>query len=234
MVLMWSMCCWDEYYYSYLQVVNNQSVANAGYILNAYSLTSSFISPFAGLLIRQTGRFFAGLPFIGLGTALLIVFRTPGSSPGYLAMCQVFNGIAGGVFSMCAQIAVMTTVSHQEVAIALAMYGLFGSIGAAVGQTIAGALWTNILPAKIYEHLPEGSKNLTANIYGSLTVQLSYPMGSPIRDAIIKAYADVQRWMVISGAVFIPLLVVCLFMWKSANVKTVEDIKGQQSKGTVW
>lgn len=44
-----SIFCWDTYYYSYLQVVHDQSIRNSGYILNAFSLTSSFISPFIGL-----------------------------------------------------------------------------------------------------------------------------------------------------------------------------------------
>lgn len=41
--------CWDTYYYSYLQVVHRQSIANSGYILNAFSLMSSFIGPFIGV-----------------------------------------------------------------------------------------------------------------------------------------------------------------------------------------
>lgn len=41
--------CWDTYYYSYLQVVNQQSITAAGYILNAFSLMSAFIGPFVGL-----------------------------------------------------------------------------------------------------------------------------------------------------------------------------------------
>lgn len=43
------LSCWDTYYYSYLQVVNDQTVTNAGYILNAFSLMSAFIAPFTGL-----------------------------------------------------------------------------------------------------------------------------------------------------------------------------------------
>lgn len=44
-----AISAWDSYYYSYLQVVHDLSIANSGYVLNAFSLTSSFISPFIGL-----------------------------------------------------------------------------------------------------------------------------------------------------------------------------------------
>lgn len=40
---------WDAYYSSYLQVVHDLSITNSGYVLNAFSLTSSFISPFVGV-----------------------------------------------------------------------------------------------------------------------------------------------------------------------------------------
>merc|ERR1712093_595825 len=144
-VSMVAFFCWDTYYYSYLQVVHDQNIRNSGYILNAFSLTSSFISPFIGFLISRTGDFkftaYGGIPFVVLGTALLIHLRTPSTHVGLLVMCQVFNGIGTGIWATTAQLAVMASVSHQEVAVAIALWGMFGSIGSAIGQAIAGALW---------------------------------------------------------------------------------------------
>lgn len=189
-------------------------------------------------LIRYTGTFkwtaVAGVPFCVLGTVLLIHFRTPESHVGFLVMCQMFNGISSGIWALTAQLAVMSCVTHQEIAVALAMWGLFGSIGAAIGLAIAGALWNNILPAQLLKNLPEGSKDQAAKIFGDITVQKSFPMGSPIRNAIIAAYADVQRKMVIAGAAFIPLCLLCLFMWRNINVRELEKTKGKQTKGNVW
>ncbi|KIX07703.1 uncharacterized protein Z518_02357 [Rhinocladiella mackenziei CBS 650.93] len=109
---------------------------------------------------------YAGLPFAVLGTTLLFQFRTPDSHFGYLVMCKMFNGI------------VMASVTHQEIAVVLAMFGLFGSIGAAIEQAVARALWTNILPDALYDNLPDGSKNLWTSIYASIVTQKSYPMTS--------------------------------------------------------
>ncbi|CAM1502212.1 Fc.00g041960.m01.CDS01 [Cosmosporella sp. VM-42] len=103
--------------------------------------------------IRYFGQYkwpsFAGIPFCVLGTALLIHFRTLSSSVGYLVMCQLFNGISSGIWTMTAQLAVMSTVNHQEVAVALALWSMFVSIGAAIGIDIAGALWTSIFPTEL-------------------------------------------------------------------------------------
>ncbi|PVH77133.1 putative transporter [Cadophora sp. DSE1049] len=232
-----SIFCWDTYYYSYLQVVHDQNISNSGYILNAFSLTSSFISPFIGFLISRTGDFkwtaYGGIPFVVLGTALLIHLRTPSTHVGLLVMCQVFNGIGTGIWATCAQLAVMASVSHQEVAVAIALWGMFGSIGAAIGQAIAGALWTNILPKELYKALPEESKNLTATIYSSFVIQQDYPVGTVIRDAIIVAYADVQRKMVVAGSAFMPVCVLAIVLWKRMDVRKMEKEK-TQSKGTIW
>ncbi|KAK6213812.1 major facilitator superfamily transporter [Colletotrichum tabaci] len=233
-----SIYCWDSYYQSYLQVAHNQDITSSGYILNAFSLTSAIISPFIGVAIRYTGRFkyiaLAGVPICVLGTALLVHFRTPSTSVGYLVMCQIFNGVASGIFSICSQIAIMSSVTHQQIAVALALHGLFGSIGAAIGLAIAGGIWNNVLKNAIRQQLPAESKDLTASIFASITTQLSYPMGSPIRTAIIAAYADVQRKMVIAGCAFIPLIFLSLLLWRNINVKTVEEEKGKQTKGTVF
>lgn len=118
------------------------------------------------------------------------------------------------------------TVTHQEIAVALALWGLFGSIGASIGLAVAGALWTNILPAKLYEFLPDDAKDQAGEIFSDIVVQLSYPMGTPIRDAIIAAYGDVQRKMVIAGSAFLPACLLCLLLWKNVNIKSLDEARG--------
>ena len=148
--------------------------------------------------------------------------------------CQLLNGIGTGIFAQCAQLGIMATMTHQEIAVALALWGLFGSIGAAIGSAIAGAIWTNLLPGQLLKFLPADSQELMPEIYSSLAIQQTYPVGSPIRDAIISAYAVVQRKMVIAGVAFVPLFVICVFMFKNINVKKLEAKKGAQTKGNVF
>ena len=174
------------------------------------------------------------VPLSVLGTALLIYFRTPHTGVGWLVMCQVFNGIACGIWPLVGQLAIMASVGHQEIAVGLALWGLFGSVGAAIGLAIAGALWNNVLPKQLLHRLPADAKDQMATIFGDLNVQLGYPMGSPVRDAIIGAYGDVQRKMVIAGAAFTPLCLICVLMLKNINVRNLEATKGKQTKGNVF
>ena len=111
---------------------------------------------------------------------------------------------------------------------------MFGSIGSAIGFTIAGGIWTNILPQQILHNLPEDSKDLAVSIYSSFVIPQEYPMGSPIREATNAAYANVQRRMVIAGACFIPICLISVIMWRNVNVKKLEEERGTQSKGTIF
>ncbi|ROT38215.1 MFS general substrate transporter [Sodiomyces alkalinus F11] len=233
-----SIFIWDTYYFSYLQVVHRQSITHAGYILNSFSLMSSFISPFIGVLISYTGDYkwtgLAGVPFMALGTGLLVYFRQPHNHVGLLVMCQLLNGIGSALFATCAQLGVMAAVPHQQIATAIALWGMFGGIGASIGVAIAGALWNNIIPQRLYELLPDSAKGQFAEIYGDMVLQMSFPDGDPIREAIVGAYADVQRRMAIAGACFMPALFVCVFIWRNVNVKKLERERGTQTKGTIF
>ncbi|KAI5296074.1 hypothetical protein KEM52_005809 [Ascosphaera acerosa] len=226
-----STFCWDGYFYSYLMVVNYQSAANAGYILNSYSLSTAVFSPILGLAIERTGRYkwlsLLAIPLEALGTGLLVYFRRPGEGDvGYLVMCQIFIGAGGAVISICTDIAMMAVVPHEDVAIVLAFQHVFGSIGASLGTTIAGALWTNLMPGKIRKYLPADLQDQWQEIYGDMTKQIAFPKGSAARDGIIHAYGDVQRIMCITGVCFVPLMFITMAFWKNVNLKKVKQTSG--------
>ncbi|OMP86129.1 Siderophore iron transporter mirB [Diplodia seriata] len=225
-----SFYCWDLYFSSYLQVVHNLSIRNAGYILNTYTLGSCFVGPLIGLLIRHTGRFkpvaLAAVPVSTLATALLIHFRHPHTPIGYVVMCQILSAFAGGTLVVTEQLAAMAAVPHNEVAAVLALEGMFTSVGGSVGQSISGAIWTNLMPKMMEEFLPQEEKGKALAIYGSLATQLAYPVGSPVREAVVAAYGYVQRRMLIAGVCFMPVAMGCVLLWRDINVKKVRQTKG--------
>ncbi|CAH0020537.1 unnamed protein product [Clonostachys rhizophaga] len=233
-----STFCWDAYFYSYLQAVNRLSITTAGYVLNAYSLSSAVFAPFIGAVISYTGDFkwsaIAGVPLMLLGTALLIPLRTPETGPGLITMTQIFVGVGAQLFASCGQLAVQVAVTHHEIAVVLAIWGMFGSFGAAIGNAIAGALWNNILPEQLLLRLPESVKNQSATIYGDMVLQMSFEDGSPEREAIVGAYGYLQRRMVIAGACFMPLCLFAIFVWKNTNIRKLQSEQGIQTKGRVF
>ncbi|TLS28460.1 hypothetical protein PpBr36_01420, partial [Pyricularia pennisetigena] len=215
------------------QVVHQQSVSQAGFISNIYTIASCTWGPIVGYLIRVTHHYkwiaMSAVPVAVLATGLLIHFRTPDTYIGYVIMCQVLKACANGTIIICEQLAVTSVVSHNQVAVMLALIGLATSVGSSIGRAISGGIWTNQLLPLLTEMLPQDQKANATVIYGSLPVQLSYPFGSPTRSAIVAAYGDVQRKMVIAGACLMPLALAAVFLWRNVNVKKTKQTAGQRA-----
>ena len=217
--------CWASYFTSYLQVVYDVSLTEAGYIAAIFDLVSPVCLLFVGWLMSATRRFkwllWWAVPLYMLAVGLMIYFRAPGHGGlGFICMCEVFIGVGGGVMILCMQVAVMAASEHDNYASMLALLSLFGNIGGAVGNSVSGAIWTNTLPAKLQELLPPDAVDQWADIYDSLDMQLSYPVGSTTRDAIIQAYALAQRNMLVAGTAVMALSLVWVFLIK--NIRLVD------------
>ncbi|KAI9150686.1 MFS siderochrome iron transporter [Paramyrothecium foliicola] len=237
-IMFLSTFCWNGYYNSYLQVVHRLNIVDAGYVLNAYSLTSTVFAPIIGYIISRTGDFkwtaYTGVPIMLIGTAIIIPLRAPDTNPGVLAFTQILVGLGSGIFTVCSNIAIMAPVTHQYIAVVNALGGLFGGIGAGIGLAIAGAMWNNMLPKELENRLPADQKANAKTIFGDFVLQMSFADGTPERQAIVDSYAHVMRLMVIAGACFMPLCLLSIVVWKNINVKKIEEEKGKQTKGTVF
>ncbi|KND92515.1 Siderophore iron transporter mirB [Tolypocladium ophioglossoides CBS 100239] len=226
-----SFYIWDAYFPSFLQVVNGLSVTQASYVSQIYSVGCCFWALIVGLLIRKTGRFkwlalSFGVPLLIVGVGLMIRFRQPNVNIAYIIMCQIFIAVAGGTIGICEQTAVMAAASHQYVAVVLAVEAMFAAISAAIGLTVAAGIWQAVFPQKLREYLPaEDLKNLD-KIYGRLDVQLSYPIGSPARIAIQRAYGDGQKMMLVWGTSVLIIAVVATAAWRDINVKHIKQVRG--------
>ncbi|KAI1150175.1 MFS general substrate transporter [Nemania diffusa] len=224
---------WDGYYTSYLQVVHDLSITQAGYIGQIYSIGSSIWGIVVGYLIRRSDRFkwlaVAALPVHIIGGALMIIFRRPDTHIVLVIMCQILLTVGGSTLIVCEQMAVMTVASHAELASALAILSLATYIGSAMGSSLSGAIWNSTLPGALAELLPELGPIQLNLIASDLKKQLSYPMGSPTRSAIIAAYAKSQARMCIVGTLVSLLEIGAVMVWRDSRLS-----KSKQVRGTVF
>ncbi|KAL9588680.1 MAG: hypothetical protein Q9203_002505 [Teloschistes exilis] len=230
-VLFLSYYCWNSYFSSFLQVVNNLSIADASYVVQAYTVGSVICSLLVGALIHYTGRYkpiclYFGVPLSIFGLGLMIHFRQPGQNVGYIVMCQIFISFAAGTIIICDEIAIMAAASHQHVAVVLAVLGMFSNIGGAIGLTVVAAIWQHVFPMKLTEYLPASELENLLNIYGDITVQLSYPVGSDARTAIQHAYGDAQEMMLIAGTAVWIVGLVAVLLWRDIRIIGIKQTKG--------
>ncbi|RYN99161.1 Siderophore iron transporter [Alternaria tenuissima] len=222
---------WGSYFGSMLQVVWNLNVTTASYVQSIYRVVSCFWCLAAvGPAIRITGRFkwvavFFALPIDILALGLMIHFRQPGTSVGYIVMTQIFTAVAGGTIVIAGELAMMAPSDHQHMAVIIAVLNLFCSIGSAVGSTVSAAIWTGTFYNNLVKNVPAGVN--VADIYASLPNQLSYKWGSPERTGIAQSYADSQRLMLITSICMLSCALIAAAFWRDINVKNIKQVKGR-------
>lgn len=223
--------CWGSYFSSYLQVVYGLTITQAGWVSGIYDIIAGLWLLFAGYLIRRTGYYkwllWGAVPLYTLAVGLMIYFRQPSFSIGYVIMCQVFIALGGATMTLTQQVALLAVSDHQDVAALLALLGTIGYIGGAIGNSISGAIWTNTLPEQLQKLLPDSLKSQWEDIYNDLNVQLSYPKGTPARTSIIASYAVAQKRMLIAGTAIMAIALISLCFIQ--NIK----LSRKQMKGMV-
>lgn len=181
-------------------------------------------------LFRWSNKFkwlgLVAVPIYILFSGLMIHFRTPGTPIALVVMCEVFTSLSAAALVPVEQAAIMATVQQADLAASLALLGVVTSIGGAVGQAISGAIWTNTLPSRLVEYLPQELKANATVIYGDLNVQLGYEWGSAGREAIVRAYGDTQRLMLIASVVASVGSLVWVSIMRDETLKDKEQTTG--------
>lgn len=223
---------WNAYYYSMLIVVHNRTVSQASYINNIYQVGSTTWGVVIGVALRHYGHIkhymlFFALPITMLGTGLMIKFRMPQTDIGYVAMCQILFAVGGGTIYPIEQIVLMASSPQQHIPAVLAVEYMVIQIGMSIGSTVATAIWTSVFADKLAEFLPASALPHLSEIYGSLNVQSSYPVGSPERLAIDHAYGDTQRIILIVATCLLAISLGAVVFWQDLDVKHMKPIRGR-------
>jgi hypothetical protein len=141
-------------------------------------------------------------------------------------MCEIFFSVAGSIFILCVQLAVLASVDHQHVAAVLSLLFVMGSIGSSIGSAISGAIWTNTFLPYLENHLPASAQPNVALIFESLPTQLTYAVGTEVRDVLNEAYGYAQVRMLAAGTAFMVLGFIWVGMMRNLNVKEMTQTKG--------
>lgn len=231
-ILFFSFYSWDLYFYYFVYVVYDLNITYTGYMSAIYTVGSCFWSPVFGVYVRLTKHFkwacmFFGLPLMFLGAGLMIHFRGGEGSIGYVIMCQIFIAIAGGTLVIGEDMAVMASADRDGVPMMLSLIGLFSNVGGAIGYAVSAAISANVFPTALLRALPAAAKADYQTIYlGGYIVQTTYPVGSPIREAINYAWGQSQMYGCVSATAILILAIPCIGVWKNYNVDRAQN-KGQ-------
>ena len=120
------------------------------------------------------------------------------------------------------------------------------NIGSALGNTVSGAMWQQIIPSELQRQI--GNATLAAAVYADpFTFAANNPVGTPDRDAVIAAYRHVQRLLCIAGICLSVLLIAFSLVIRNPKLgkeqslehaeefgrKETPEVSSEQKKG-IW
>ncbi|OAQ87494.1 siderochrome-iron transporter (Sit1) [Purpureocillium lilacinum] len=204
-----------DFLYTVLQVAFGFSVKAATRITSLYSFTSVITGVILGMIVYKVRRLkvfvVAGTCLFMVAFGLLIHYRgsPSGASKAGIIGAQVLLGFAGGLFPYTAQASLQVTLKHENLAVMTGIYLAVYNVGSALGNTVSGAMWSQLLPAKLEETLSPINATLAPLAYADPfgNVIALYPLGTPERDAVGHAYQYIQRLLCITGiCLCVPLI----------------------------
>ncbi|EON96513.1 putative siderophore iron transporter 1 protein [Phaeoacremonium minimum UCRPA7] len=203
-----------DYLYTMLVVAFDFSVTSATRITSLYSFVSVITGFLLGLVVFKVRRLkmfiIAGTILFLVAFGLLIRYRGSPSSAGRSGVigAEILLGIAGGMFPYPAQASLQASLKHEHLAVMTGLYLATYNIGSAFGNTVSGAIWTQVLPFALEDRLSAINSTLAASTYADpFTSAATYSVGTPERTAIIDAYQHTQRLLCIAGiCLCVPLI----------------------------
>ncbi|ORY32150.1 major facilitator superfamily protein [Naematelia encephala] len=228
-----------DYLYTTLIVSFDLDIIKATRTSYIYSFVSVIIGCIVGLIVHKVRylKWFvvAGACTFVLAFGLLIRYRGGGTADyAGIVAAETVLGIGGGLLPYSTQALVQSAVQHERTAVITSLFLATYSVGSAIGNTIAAAIWTNTMPNRLVEDLTKaGISNATAlatEAYANPFVFIvDYPMGTPTRTAVNSAYREVQRYLCIAGICLATVLValsLCLKNPRLGDTQSLEDAEG--------
>ncbi|CEH14500.1 Predicted transporter (major facilitator superfamily) [Ceraceosorus bombacis] len=220
---------------AFVQVAKGWDQAKTGYFATTQNVTSTVVGIFVGWLMAKTRRFktilVTGVLVRLLGVAMMVRYRNADTPSLILVLSQLAQGAGGGQIAITMQVAVQTAVRQADVALSTALELLFAEVGAAMGSALAGLVFSRDLPPALARSLPEMPEAERRRIYGSLSVALSYPLGTHERTGITLAWTSVMRTLCILAAVV--LLPAIVFSLSLPNGQLVDANHPEDEAGVV-
>ncbi|KAH6894714.1 major facilitator superfamily domain-containing protein [Thelonectria olida] len=203
-----------DYLYNLLIVGFDFSITTATRVTSLYSFCSVIVGTLLGLVVYKVRRLkvfiVAGTSLFLVAFGLLIHYRGDASSNGKAGVigAQVLLGIAGGMFPYPAQASLQAYVKHEHLAVMTGLYLATYNVGSALGNSVSGAIWSQVMPGTLEKNLRGINETLAVSAFADpFTAAIEWPMGTPEREAIVVSYRHVQKLLTITGiCLCIPLI----------------------------
>lgn len=218
-----------SFFPSLLQVSGGFSPGQATRIDNSLRVSFQIASVLAGFIMRYirktTVLVYIGAPLCLLGQGMMIyLVNVNGERMGtevQLIVVKTMYGIGRGFYQTASQVALQSVVSHQDVAVATAVFFSAMTVGGAIGVSVGGAYWNNYLPDRLAEYLPAEAQKDAGKYFKDMKAALKTT--GPIREAINLSYRLTMKNLAIMATCFLVPLIFLMLLIKDVRLETTEE-----------
>ncbi|KDE07039.1 hypothetical protein MVLG_02617 [Microbotryum lychnidis-dioicae p1A1 Lamole] len=221
-----------SYFFTFLRVAANQSNTSATRIVNLVSFTGTLTAAVAGVAARYL-RYLKPIILLGfvlevLSLGLMIRYRQSTNSQADLAMVQIVRGFGVGCIGFPVQAAIQTVSKHEHIAAITAGYLTIYYFSSGIGSAIGGVIWTNLVPEKLAEYMPDQSL-VTSAYQNPIGFIARFPPGTPERLAVARAHDETQRIIVIVGTCIAALGLIAAFFLENVRLTDSTSIERDEN-----
>ncbi|KIW17014.1 hypothetical protein PV08_04205 [Exophiala spinifera] len=186
------------YLYAWATIVHNMGPRDATFLNYTNGVWQCLVGIIAGAIMYKTRRY-KWLMVIGtaiklLGFGLMIRLRGADNSWAELFVVQSVQGWGSGIIEIAIIVGAQVVVPHAEMAQVTALVLLCAFVGAAIGDSIAGGIYSGSFKDALRHHLGSGATDTIVDaVFESITSTDIPAQGTPQRKAVNLAYSDVMR-----------------------------------------
>ncbi|KAF9369326.1 hypothetical protein CPB97_003684 [Podila verticillata] len=221
-----------QYLTQYFVVSRDMTFGQAYLLVRGFQMAWLIFQLIAGLIMQRYKKarllVWIGIFVYVVGVALMIPARHQDASTALVVVSQTIAGAGGGLAHLACSVLVTGVVYKKDVATVIGASQILVSFGSAVGNALAGGIWTQYLPSRLRERV--------TGLYDqdrAMNDPLKYVKNlDPVtKQQVIDAYSDSQKFMSIIGLAMAVLTIVCAAMLQHVNLEQEQDTQDRLALG---
>jgi EmrB/QacA subfamily drug resistance transporter len=208
----------------YLQIVKGDGATNSGLLLVPMMVGLLITSIVSGQLISRTGRYKIW-PILGTAVTVvgLFLLSTMGAATPAIvtAAYMVVLGLGLGGVMQVLVVVVQNSVAQRDLGTATSTATFFRSMGGSIGVPIFGAIFSNVLIAKLVTDLPKGFHlgGLSGGV-GNASPQVLDKLPAVIHSGVVHAFSQSLGSVFLAGVPFAVIALVLVCFIKEVPLRT--------------
>ncbi|KIW40757.1 uncharacterized protein PV06_07934 [Exophiala oligosperma] len=197
----------DTFWSTRLYVIQDYSTRDYTYMNQIETVTVCFFGLIAGIIQRYTHRY-KTLQIVSLAIRIVGAGINYYSSGGHyntatLFWAQFLLNLGGCMSVTCSTVASQGSVHHTDLSIAVALLGLWSSLGGSIGSAISTGIWTHQLPRQLRRYAGDF---LSADDIAAIVGDVNTAKSANPHDMVIRSFNAAYRQLCIPQLVivFIP------------------------------